>query len=288
MTGNWVGKGSEAKRMKSLITIVIVAIFAVAASAQTTFNGITPAKTTKTEAEKILGAPLKKLSETLIEYSPSKSNAQEAAKAGGAMQVYIQYRQGSLIVERVAIVLKGPDGFTLLQHTQRLGPGVMLPFLDARVLVEKSGNLFLVSYVGSPYYYSETISQWPGEANIRIEFFSPELYQAAVPKGACNGTFIGKWNTNLGEITIKLADDQSGVLRPWAERKVVGTSPNATFVITGTAEMNSFTGKLKDQGKTGDLSLSLKGRQKFHDNKDFKGTFRIDGESLDIEGQCIE
>lgn len=62
--------------------------------AQTSYKGLTPGKSTRAEAERVLGRPVKAVSGTLIEYRPQPLTD----------KIYVQYRVGSQVVERIEIL----------------------------------------------------------------------------------------------------------------------------------------------------------------------------------------
>src|SRR2546421_12267818 len=68
----------------------------VTALGQTSFKRLTPGTSTRAEVERVLGQPVKKVSETLIEYRPQPLTG----------KIYVQYRQGSTVVERIEILCK--------------------------------------------------------------------------------------------------------------------------------------------------------------------------------------
>src|SRR5881296_2214074 len=77
-----------------------VALFLLLAFAtgfgQTTFKGLTPGKSTRADVERVFGQPVKKLSETLIEYRPQPLTG----------KIYVQYRNGSPVVERIEVLCR--------------------------------------------------------------------------------------------------------------------------------------------------------------------------------------
>ena len=78
---------------RTSIIILFVLLYCAACFGQSTFMGLTPGKSTRAEAERVLGQPVQRFSATLIEYKPQ----QEADK------IYVQYADGSpdAIVDRI-------------------------------------------------------------------------------------------------------------------------------------------------------------------------------------------
>jgi len=75
---------------KISIMIFVLLLSCAACVGQTAFHGLVPGKSTKTEAERVLGRPVRQLSETLSEY-----------KSRGAEQIFVQYIGGSAEVARI-------------------------------------------------------------------------------------------------------------------------------------------------------------------------------------------
>src|SRR5438477_7509869 len=79
------------------ITLIIIGLLLSCAPCfgQSTFEGLTPGKSTRADVERVLGRPIKKISATLVEYS------------GGAdaNNIYVQYADESLAAEALRIEL---------------------------------------------------------------------------------------------------------------------------------------------------------------------------------------
>ncbi len=78
----------------TLFTILLLLMSFETYFGQSAFNGLVPGKSTKQDAERVLGQPLRDISETLSEYKSTDAEA----------QLFVQYRRGTSIVERIELV----------------------------------------------------------------------------------------------------------------------------------------------------------------------------------------
>ncbi len=74
----------------SIITLFLL-LSCATCFAQTAYNGVTPGKSTRADAERVFAKPVKNVSETLVEYSPQPRTS----------KVYVQYRKDSQVTERI-------------------------------------------------------------------------------------------------------------------------------------------------------------------------------------------
>lgn len=63
---------------------------------QTSYKGLTPGKSTRADVQRVLGLPIRKISETLLEYRPQPLTG----------KIFVQYRQGSPVVERIEMLCR--------------------------------------------------------------------------------------------------------------------------------------------------------------------------------------
>ena len=138
--------------------------------AQSSYKGLTPGKSTRTEAERVLGRPVKSVSATLIEYRPQPLTS----------KVFVQYRAGSAVVERIEVLCR-LENSTCNDFTKSLN--LRLPEPESAKVPELGGGKYSVFYYGAPVYAAATIDDAGFENNeivpFRIAFYSRELYQAA-------------------------------------------------------------------------------------------------------------
>jgi hypothetical protein len=274
--------------------IAFISLLVLLASAiclgQSSYKGLTPGTSTRADVDRVLGQPVNKVSETLVEYAPPRSSTDQAARAGAKMRLYVQYRPGAAnVVERVAVVLNGPDAMDLHTHAQTFDSSFHT-FPDAAVIVNKAGSPWLIRYYGGPFFAVWSIPQYVrGEPQIKLEYYSRELYEGAVPKGGCNGTFIGEWETDRGRMTISLAPEQGGmegglIVDKKTERRVRGSYSKNNGSFTGKADRDSLRGDWKDDTGSGSLSLNLNSER-----QSFKGSWMATDRSLGTwQGQCVE
>ena len=75
---------------------------------QTSFQGLTPGKSTRADVERVLGQPINKVSETLIEYRARPFTS----------KVFVQYRKDSPVIERIEVL---KDGASALYGSEAVG-----------------------------------------------------------------------------------------------------------------------------------------------------------------------
>ena len=75
------------------IIIVFVLLSCATCFGQSSYKGLTPGKSTRADVERVLGPPVKKVSETLIEYP-----AQRLTR-----QIFVQYQNSPQVVSRIEI-----------------------------------------------------------------------------------------------------------------------------------------------------------------------------------------
>src|SRR2546421_1586400 len=130
----------------TLCTLFVVIVCATC-FAQTTYNGLTPGKSTRADAERVLGQPVPSVSKskTLIEYKAP----------GNVGKLYTQYRDDSsaATVERIELLctVKGQNGcFEVYDKFVQTGPEVK-PLMDARKTSgpDSSGRIKEIIYFAS-------------------------------------------------------------------------------------------------------------------------------------------
>ena len=148
------------KRILFLSFFMILAC--TACFAQSSYKGLTPGTSTRAEAERVLGQPVKNVSETLSEYRPQPLTS----------KIYVQYRKHSPVIERIEFfcVLEKSDcsDFFAQQHSAMTDDDWEGTVGDG---LEKQAK-----YYRNPFYAVLTFAnnKW-----VRLAFYSRELYQAA-------------------------------------------------------------------------------------------------------------
>jgi hypothetical protein len=264
---------------------------------QTIFQGLTPGKNTKAQAERVLGRPVKELSATLFEYKEPKDQP-------GVDKVFVQYRDASsaAAIERIELVCDypgradRPDGCGDLWV--RLGATADLSvrgrmYAD-RIEKTSSGAFKTTRYHGPPSLLVRTWSKNSNETiQSRIGFYSVDLFDSVVPRN-CTGTFLGEWETNRGRLILT---DIPGTLNAQSLPDTRGTySMNGT--VTGRVGATStLAGEWKDATGSGTFELKINPGSPFEvtwpDPKNvFTGTWeRTTGRGPrkgTWEGRCVE
>lgn len=79
-------------------SFVIVLLTSTICMGQSTFKGLEPGRSTRAEVEKILGDPLREVSDALSEYKSDKESE----------RIYVLYRRQSEVVDRIELVYPEP------------------------------------------------------------------------------------------------------------------------------------------------------------------------------------
>ena len=139
---------------------------------QSPLHGLTAGQSARTDAERVLGKPVKELSPTLVEYHPQEF----APKAWeNVTKVYVQYRKDAPIVERIEMLLTKPLNRADAIRTLRL------PDAPAGRGKNAAGNL--QEYFGAPNYVVLTYQGAEASSGVaRTARYSRELFAGAVPK----------------------------------------------------------------------------------------------------------
>ncbi len=268
---------------------VIVLAFAVCAPCfgQTSFIGLTPGQSSRTDAERVLGGPVKKVSETLVEYAPRQLKLTHERVTLNSGKIYVQYRDGSAaaVVERIELLLCASSTEVNREcnvpamHTEydrALSSGSSL---DAYLKVNTSDGFKFVWYFGSPRYMVRTDIHKTG-TEVRWGFYSKELYDGTAPRGNCTGMLRGEWDTNRGRTTFARVDESG---------KIRGTYSNGKGSLTGEVSgAENISGEWKDDTGSGTMFLQLA----LPGDKEFKGTWKRTSGKGPLEGtwegRCVE
>jgi hypothetical protein len=186
-----------ARRILPIVLFILLS--SVAGFGQSSYKGLTPGKSTRAEVERVLGLPVKKISETLIEYRP-----QPLTK-----RVYVQYREGAPIVERIEVLYQLQNSTCedfIKSLNLRLPEGVS----SSRTEGDKTNT-----YYGQPFFI---VTYEDGKDTTRLAFYSRELFESAQESNA-----------------EKLAQEQS---RPPALTGAYGE-------VTGIVKLRAADGSLK-------------------------------------------
>lgn len=229
---------------------------------QSSFKGLTPGRSTRADAERILGRPVKEVSRTLVEY--------RSPEAAG--RLFVQYGDDSpgAVVERIELTCPGKWGGGAVCD-RLLGPVASVEF-GARVRepIKEGTPSKATVYFGAPRFM-RVVEIWNGnEVEYRAAFFSPELYEAAVPKGGCTGTISGAWDTEpvfanrpesyLSFGRVKIEKDGEGGFKGTYQKN------NGSFTLRLDGEQSQnfiyghsrYKGDWKDDAGSGTVVMVLK------------------------------
>lgn len=178
--------------------IALSIIVALAASgvcfAQSNYKDLTPGKSTRSDVDRVLGQPVKQISQTLFEYRPNQPTQSK---------IYFQYRKDSAIVERIEILLVKPrtraDILTVLH----------LPQQPTASRVNSRG--VLEEYFGSSFYVVLTYEGAEASSGVaRTGRYSRELFDSAIasaPRPAQNSaTQSSSSGNSAGSLTLTNSD----------------------------------------------------------------------------------
>ena len=271
----------------------LVLIACSACFGQSSFMGLTPGKSTRADAERVLGQPQKRVSATLVEYS------------GGAdaTKIYVQYTGESPAAQVLRIELFCESGsgskdprYGCRDLYERLVPehhSSDAPQVRDAYIMRESDSQYGINYLlyhGPPYFVvhsfrqnatGETLAQW------RVGIYSKELYESAVPK-SCTGTFAGVWETNRGRMTVARTSE---IPKP-GEIGVKGNYP-PDGTISGTEQGDKWlSGEWRDSTGSGTMSLEFNDQRGKEFRRSFTGTWeRSSGKGPKKgtwEGRCLE
>ena len=246
--------------------IIFFALIACATGfGQSSFQGLTPGRSTKADVERALGRPVKEVSKTLVEYK----------SPGEPGRLFVQYggESAAAVVERVELICSSKTGGAGCDNLLRSVASVVF---DARV--KESGKedtpTKATVYFGAPQFI-RFVEIWTGnDMEYRLAYFSPELYEAAAPKGGCTGAISGTWDTNptfadspevyLNLGRVKIEKDGAGGFRGTYQKN----NGSFTLRLDGSALQNfvyghsRYKGEWKDDAGAGTVVMSL--RNDFH------------------------
>jgi hypothetical protein len=277
--------------MWKTLGVALSLLFFVATSfAQTSYKGLTPGRSTRAEVEPVLGRPVNTVSATLIEYEPPRDP--DPARYGMKVRVFVQYRNVSPVVERIAVVIKSEDANAApalywQSFDRSYGEGWQSGLVDAKIELKKGTKTKEAIYIGEPLFavYSFTTPHTNDEQ--RVEYYSPELYEGAVPKTGCTGTLVGNWEGALGRMTI------TAIERTLKYRRVTGTYSKNNGSFVGMADFDSLKGEWRDATGTGTLELRIGAEPYNSENRQaFIGDWtRQTGKGaakVEVHGRCVE
>jgi hypothetical protein len=259
---------------------------------QSTFEGLTPGRSTRAEAERVLGRPVKRVSETLVEYAPRQLKLIHAEVTLNSGKIYVQYSDASpaAVVERIELILCARStkindecNVPAMHHEYDRGPSPSTSdggSLDAYLRVRASDEDKATWYFGSPRYMVRADIDKQSGSEVRWAFYSKELYESIAPGGNCTGMLRGEWDTNRGRTTFTRGVEYGRIRGTYSEG-------NGTFTGEQSGAGN-ISGEWKDNTGSGMMFLQLY----YPGANKFTGTWeRTSGKGPKKgtwEGKCLE
>ena len=153
--------------MNKILTSAMFLLSVCGASlGQTAYRGLTPGQSTRADAERVLGQPVKEVSETLVGY---KSTEQ-------AEQIFVQYRRGSSVVERIEVIYAEAAERETVLRALRLPPRPAASRTNAKGRLEEyfSSKDVVLTYEGAD-----------ATSGVRqVGYYSRELFESAAAKAS--------------------------------------------------------------------------------------------------------
>ena len=152
---------------KAAISNLFLLLVCAICLGQSSYKGLTPGKSTRADVERALGKPVKELSKTLVEYRPQPLTG----------QIFVQYREGSTVVERMEMICQTSCDDLIRTLNLRLPKEPDESDLSKLVDGDRWKSLY-----GSPRFIvtSGAIPDVSEDSSppSRVAFYSRELYEA--------------------------------------------------------------------------------------------------------------
>ncbi|HXT63269.1 MAG TPA: carboxypeptidase-like regulatory domain-containing protein [Pyrinomonadaceae bacterium] len=187
---------------RTALIIICLLLSCVTCFGQSSYRGLTPGQSTRADVERVLGQPVNKVSATLIEY-----RAQPLTD-----KIYVQYRQGSTVVERIEVLCRLANSTCEdLIHSLNL----RLPAKSDSEKVDEEKWKFLY---GAPRFIvtSGVMADVIGDSlpASRLAFYSRELYEAEfVRVGEANKATITKAEEDRKTPPVPEAGQITGIVK---------------------------------------------------------------------------
>jgi hypothetical protein len=227
-----------------LMTIIFVTLSCVVCFGQSSYKGLTPGKSTKPDVERILGQPVKNVSQTLVEYKSPEAE----------LRLYVQYRDESpaAIVERMEAVclinlsVRDECIAARKKFQGHLGEVLSDAIVEPREWYSTAPPFKRVWYWGSPRFIVMTdFHKVDDIVELRAGLYSKDLYESVVPQGGCTGTIFGSWKTDLL--------GQMNIMREGDNIRGVYSKNNGRFNLKKMPV--GFAGEWKDDTGTGTITI---------------------------------
>ncbi|MDT4969117.1 MAG: hypothetical protein QOJ64_3854 [Acidobacteriota bacterium] len=275
---------------RTALVIIGLLLSCAACFGQSTFEGLTPGRSTRAEAERVLGLPVKKATATLAEYKPRWN----------ADKLFVQYSNETPagVVERIELTCAEAQGAASADTNsgcnrlhfavqEKYSVNVYMSDALKQAAAGSSGTSKHIYYFGQPRFmvFTEPFLNGTGRWEIRWSFYSKELFEAAAPEPGCHGLLmLGVWETNRGRMSIAREGVTvgSGLL---ATERVRGTYSANNGTFTGLLRMWTVEGEWKDATGTGTMQIHAEGDGFTGEWKRTTGRGPREGK---WEGRCVE
>jgi hypothetical protein len=219
-------------KMRAIYVFAFLLLVYASCFGQMTVDGLTPGKSTRAAAERVLGQPVRKVSETLVEYRPMPLTG----------KIFVQYRAGEDVAERIEVLCRLANS-NCNDLTKKWG----LQLTADPEAVKSLDDGKLVNYYRGPQYVVTTVDPTESCADctnvpFRIAFYSKELYAVTVAKALQEMSVEGVDVTDPGyeDITgvVKLRG-ADGSLRPITGAAVTFCWPPTFIVCYASTKTNA-------------------------------------------------
>lgn len=190
--------------MRAIYVLAFLLLVYTNCFGQMNVNGMMPGKSTRAEVERVLGQPVRKVSETLVEYRPMELTG----------KIFVQYRSSGEVVERLEILCRLQNS-NCNDFAKKWGLDALLARDPEAVNMDEFDNGKTVFFYRQPHYVVTTVDpKDEGGATVpfRIAFYSRELYAVMVAK-ALKGNGVDGVDANdpsyeevTGVIKLRAAD----------------------------------------------------------------------------------
>jgi hypothetical protein len=148
---------------KVFLTTVFILVASTQLLAQTSYKGVLPGTTTRAQVEHAFGQAVKEVSSTLSEY--------EASDVAG--KIYVQFRSGANVVERVEVIYQDPN------DRSKVAGSLKLPSRPTAAQVNSKGKR--EEYYAAACIVLTFAGEGVEDGVSRVGYYSRELFDGAVP-----------------------------------------------------------------------------------------------------------
>lgn len=207
---------------KTLIILLCALLSGVMCLGQSSLNCLKPGKSTRAQVERILGQPVRELSETLAEYKTGKETE----------KIFVQYQQDSSVVERIETAYSG----TIKRAT--VINSLKLPARATAAQINEGGRLeeyFAAANVVLTYAAGNAASGVSG-----VGYYSRELFESAME-------YVPRSSQNQDR---RAAADSSAPERPRLSTSASSSGRSSTSAARPSSELEQTTTETPPSAKS--------------------------------------